>query len=120
MVEISVEIKGLQEFKNKLNRFSNETKKEVDDAIQKTALFIEAKGKTFAPVDTGRLRNSIHYRKTAEYEAEVIVGAHYGAFVEFGTTRMRPQPYLRPAVNFAKPYGAALIKAAVEKAKTRA
>lgn len=30
----------------------------------------------------------------------VGVGAHYGAYVEFGTSKMQAQPYLMPATNY--------------------
>lgn len=49
------------------------------------------------PVDTGALRDSI----TAESDGNsAIVSANtdYAAFVEFGTSKMAPQPYLVPAL----------------------
>jgi len=97
--------------------------------VRRTALDVERRAKVHAPVDTGFLRNSI-YTVTAEssgyaeawriakeiaprvfleemvrpseLSALVMVGAEYGAFVEFGTARMAAQPYLRPAVEEAR------------------
>lgn len=63
-----------------------------------TAEAVAAEAQARAPVDTGRLRNSIQARAT-DTGAEVVVGAEYGAFVELGTTDQRPQPYLTPAVE---------------------
>lgn len=53
-----------------------------------------------APVDTGNLRNSL----TSEVDSadkSVIIGTpvEYAPFVEYGTSRQRAQPYLRPAVE---------------------
>lgn len=59
-----------------------------------------------APVDTGRLRSSIIYTKEQRGTSRfVIVSANtnYAIFQELGTTRMRPQPYLRPGYTQAMP-----------------
>lgn len=71
--------------------------------VRKTALDIEAQAKLRAPVDTGFLRNSIQMNSTGELSAEVIVGAEYGLYLEFGTSRMGARPFLNPAVEFARP-----------------
>lgn len=57
-----------------------------------------------APVDTGHLRNSIGVDIDPDglgFEAGPI--ANYGHYVEFGTTRMSPQPYLMPAFDRVLP-----------------
>ena len=76
---------------------------------------------TFRPnVDTGRLRNSItyatktvhstgsapadpsDYTQLAEVpEGTVVLGTNveYAAYVEMGTSRSRPYPYLKPAIE---------------------
>jgi HK97 gp10 family phage protein len=48
----------------------------------------------FAPVDTGELRDSIQ----AESD-RVTVGAPYAAYVEYGTSHMSAEPFLRPAAD---------------------
>lgn len=53
-------------------------------------------------VITGTLRNSIHRVKVAPGHHKVIVGAHYGAYEEYGTRYRPPHPYLRPAVEDAR------------------
>lgn len=54
--------------------------------------------------DTGHLVNSIHVDAgPGELAAEVVVGAEYGAYLEFGTTDMAPRPFLGPAVEAARP-----------------
>lgn len=53
-----------------------------------------------APVDTGNLRNSIVFKVDSPSDS-VIIGTNveYGKYQEFGTSRMKAQPYLRPAVD---------------------
>ena len=60
-----------------------------------------------APVDTGYLRASIFTREGAQGATGVIVGevtagAEYAAYVEHGTSRQRPQPFMRPAYEQAR------------------
>jgi len=49
-----------------------------------------------SPIDTGRLRNSMHYSKIAN-GVRIADGVFYGVYNELGTTRQRPKPFLRPA-----------------------
>jgi len=53
-----------------------------------------------APVDTGRLRNSITYKIVIDEEA-VYVGTNveYAPYVELGTSKRKPHPYIKPAVE---------------------
>jgi HK97 gp10 family phage protein len=71
-------------------------------AIRKTAHDIEADAKIFAPVDTGNLRNSI---SSDIHELSAVIGptANYGGYVELGTSRMSPEPYMRPAFDRRAP-----------------
>jgi len=56
-----------------------------------------------APVQSGRLRDSIRVnlgeRAGGKAESIVVVGAFYGYFVEHGTRKMSARPYLRPAID---------------------
>jgi HK97 gp10 family phage protein len=47
-----------------------------------------------APVRTGTLKASIR-----ETEDGVIVGAPYGAYVEYGTSDTAPQPFVTPSAD---------------------
>jgi HK97 gp10 family phage protein len=50
------------------------------------------------PVITGFLRDSIYVEETPD---GIAFGAHadYAGFVEFGTSKMQAEPFLRPAVE---------------------
>lgn len=74
-------------------------KEKLEKLIQQTALLIEGDAKRFAPVDTGRLRNSIHSAKSGELEWMVGTDVEYAIYQEFGTRYQSGTPYLRPAVE---------------------
>lgn len=64
--------------------------------VTKVTLDTERDAKVLAPVDTGFLRNSIS-STVRGLVGEVGPSAEYGAYVEDGTSRMAPQPYMGPA-----------------------
>lgn len=85
--------------------------------VRKAAFDVERIAKTLAPVDTGFLKNSIHTEIVANnwrvYAADVIADAHYAGFVEYGTSRMAPQPYMGPALDRVAPGFEAALEALV-------
>lgn len=70
-------------------------------AIAKTAHEIEADAKAIVSVDTGFLKNSIS-TDVDGLTAEIGPTANYGVYVEEGTSRMSPEPYMRPAFDRRK------------------
>lgn len=76
--------------------------------LKKSAAEVEAGGKSFAPVDTGALRNSIGTDfigdgRTGSMTAEIGPSVNYGHFVELGTSRMAPRAFMGPALDRAGP-----------------
>ena len=67
--------------------------------VQETARTIRDDARGLAPVRTGGLRRSITYRTTGPLEAEVGPTKFTAHFVEFGTSKMAPQPYMGPATD---------------------
>lgn len=79
--------------------------------VAKAALDVEAAAKGFCPVDTGFLRSSIGVDLDMAASSAVIgPTAEYGAFVEFGTSRMAPAAYMGPALDRVSPSFAAAIE----------
>ena len=79
--------------------------------VQEGSLLIENDAKRLSPVKTGNNRRSIH---TEIEDGPVITGktgpaTDYGIFLEFGTVRMAPRPYMRPAFESNKGQVTALI-----------
>lgn len=50
-------------------------------------------------IDTGTLINSIEVGEVTPMQAILGVGAEYGEYLEFGTSRMEARPFLRPAMD---------------------
>lgn len=84
---------------NRLPTLGREFRGNVERIIAAHALQCEAIAKTHAPVDTGALRNSIQAQPVNSLEWEVGPAVDYGLFVEMGTVKMAPQPYMTPAAE---------------------
>lgn len=82
---------------------------QVQAVMRKTARDIEGDAKAFAPVDTGNLKSSIGHSdlrtvgQSGTLEVEIGPTANYGAFVEFGTSRMAPHAFMGPALDRRSP-----------------
>ena len=114
-------VKGLKKVLSNLKKFGSEAAVEIDISTMATALDIAKNAKTLAPKDMGKLAQSIYEAKISEADYKVVVGADYGAYVEFGTGKkvqvptelkeiaiqfkgagikqinLQPQPFLYPA-----------------------
>ena len=67
-------------------------------ALEEVGLVAEGHAKKACPVDTGRLYNSItHQVRPSEKSVYIGTNVEYAPYVELGTSRMDPQPFLRPA-----------------------
>lgn len=84
-----------QLFESVSDQVATESERELERAV----LQMENDAKAMAPVDTGRLRNSIGHRKVSHAEWEVGTNVPYAELVEYGTKHTKPQPYLRPAFD---------------------
>jgi HK97 gp10 family phage protein len=88
----------------------------VQTAMRKTARDIEADAKQLAPVDTGNLKSSIGHSdlrtvgQSGTLEVEIGPTANYGEFVETGTSRTAPQPYMGPAFDRNAPGFASVLE----------
>ena len=86
--------------------------------LRKAALDVEAEAKRLAPVDTGNLRASIGVDlgddgRSGTASATIGPTASYGIYLEHGTRRMAPRPYMGPALDKVAPgFEAAIGQAA--------
>ena len=87
----------------------------INKALIKSALLVEGEAKNLAPVDTGRLRHSITH-EVEDQEAQVGTNVEYAAYVEFGTSKQTPQPYLHPALEQDKENIRKIFKEEISKA----
>ena len=73
----------------------------LKDGLEDSTDILVNKTKSIVPRDTGTLRNSIEKDDSQLNDLRVTVGTDedYADEVEFGTSRMAAQPFLRPAIK---------------------
>ena len=73
--------------------------------IRKTAIDIESDAKRIVAVDTGNLKGSIGHSdlrtvgRSGSLAVEIGPTASYGIFLEQGTSRAAPRPFMGPAAD---------------------
>ena len=110
-MKMEIEIVGLKELEDKLSNLDVKLSKALDEALNEIAEKIRDDAKSFVPVDTGALRKSIRIEKKGKLQVSIVAGGggvinprtgrevDYAGYVEFGTSRMNPQPYMQPALE---------------------
>lgn len=103
-------VKGLSDMLEALRAFPPKLRRKTLAASTiAAAKTIRDQARQNAPVDTGLLRKDIIYKRIAERctpEREVYAvlvrkskgHAFYWRFIEFGTSKVPPRPFMRPAV----------------------
>ena len=80
------------------DRVKNMSEKNIEICLEKIGLMSEAYAKDMCPVDTGRLRASITH-ETGEDSVIIGTNVEYAGYVELGTSKQDPQPYLVPSLQ---------------------
>jgi HK97 gp10 family phage protein len=96
----TIEIKNAEMLASKLKSYSIKAESELEKAILKGCLVIEGEAKTNSAVDTGYMRASITHQLSKQKGKTVgLVGTNteYAPHIEYGTVKMKSQPFLRPA-----------------------
>ena len=76
---------------------TEEIQEALETALPSIAIRIQNELVVTAPVNTGRLKNSIKVFSTKKgLEISMV---DYGIFVEFGTVHQRPNPFIRNALQ---------------------
>jgi HK97 gp10 family phage protein len=83
-MNIKIDQSDLAQLKKKLDSLRTFDKTTLSNELGKTGADISRIAKRAAPVDKGTLRQSIRYEKQGK-TVEVIAGAKYAPYVEFGT-----------------------------------
>jgi len=108
---MEIEIIGLKELEEKLSNLEEKLSKALAEALEEISEKIRDDAKNFAPIDTGALRKSIRIEKKGKLQVSIIAGGggvinprsgrevDYAGYVEFGTSRMAPQPFMQPALE---------------------
>lgn len=70
--------------------------------MEKACMLVYTDAKRMCPVVTSRLMNSIAWeieKKADEVVGRVGTNVEYATYVEYGTSKMSAQPYLRPSLE---------------------
>ena len=132
----TIKVHGLQELNKKLKRMPIAlANKHLNRATSQAATLVQKSAKTKVPVLTGTILRNIKKRKQRtrnKFNATTGVGvisdrsgrgtgtdAFYWTFVEFGTSKMAAQPFIRPAFEENKQRAVNKIKDVLVKAIER-
>lgn len=115
---MAVVVKGLAELEAKLKKLTPTVEAAAKRGVYKAALKVEGDAKMIAPVDTGNLRRSITTSQGNDISAAVSTTVEYAPYVEFGTSRMQAQPYLRPSLNKNKTNAQIIVSDEIRRAIT--
>ena len=111
---VTVKLAGADSLLGKLRAYATNAPQRVQGAVAASLLLIEADAKALAPVDSGRLRDSIHANLSGRLAGNVTVGVDYAKWVELGSGRNAPQPFLYPSYHKNKVGFLASLKKALK------
>lgn len=119
--EVDLEWKGQtpEDAKDDLATFLKLANTETFRIVESTQKEVVKVARRYVPVRTGKLRDSIS--GTVRYENDgivLLVGSpvEYAYYVEFGTSHMAAQPYLRPALEQVGPKFEGALSTAIKRA----
>lgn len=88
--QITVRIAGLEELQGKLQ--SSRADKPVARFLDRASIYLQREARRVAPIDSGRLRNSIGIESPNTRMRRIGPNVEYGEDVEFGTRPHMPPP----------------------------
>ena len=115
-VRIEITSEGMEHLGNVLKKMPDKVREQAQDKLLTYAHKVKNVAYMMVPVKTGSLQKSIRvevYSVPAGYLVKLGIRAggyvtnpeshrivDYAAFVEYGTRKMRAQPFMRPAIKF--------------------
>lgn len=91
-MEIKIEVNNIRNVK----QLSDEA---CQQALELWGQAFENHASDYAPVDTGRLQNSIEHHPEGDDTMVVQTDVEYSVYQELGTSRQKGTPYFRPSAN---------------------
>ena len=96
-MSLKIEIKGIENLVKALQHIKG-LQEPLAEAIELFLNKVVEEAQSIVPVRTGTLQRSIRWQGgNGEYSVGSPV--NYASYVEFGTSRMAPRPYLTPALE---------------------
>jgi len=102
MFQLTIKIEGLENLVKALNQLAN-FKKPMAEAMELYLQKVVFDAQSIVPIRTGTLQRSIMFQGS-EGEYQVGSQVYYAPFVEYGTSRMAPRPFLIPAIQQNLPF----------------
>lgn len=84
-MDLHIQLEGLEEVTGMLNRLGEGAERGLEQGLLRGGEAVRAEAVANAPVDTGRLRQSIVVEQTDGTSVTVGTNVEYGIYVEFGT-----------------------------------
>lgn len=115
---LDVDTSAIASLRADLTNAGPQTLPRAHAAVMKSALDVQHIAQSTAPVDTGYLRSSIGIDDlSGNGGAKAVIGptANYAPYVEYGTYKMGPRPFMGPAADAVIPgFVAAMASIGVE------
>lgn len=119
-MEVSVDVSGVQEVQTALLNFDVAMQRRVHEQLGAWCELVKQSAQSKAPIKTGYLRSTIYARMVEYWALEIGVDAFYAYFIEWGTSYMRAQPFMDPALQEYLPILEPVLIAAINQAKLEA
>lgn len=117
---VTASFKGMDQLSLKVKYLQRAAQTGLKFGVSEAAGLFEAEEKLLVPVLTGRLKASIAttvVTDTPEKQQRAVApDTEYAGYVEYGTSRMAAQPYVRPAYDMHQSEAVEVIKRSVNDA----
>lgn len=114
-LKFSFDPKTVADVEAKAKGYSGRAAMGIKRVVRQTVAEMTEEARNLAAVDTGFMQANISHTEVEKiltaWVAFVISKAHYSIFVEYGTYKMRAQPFMRPVFEKYAPIFAARVKA---------
>ncbi|MEM2548701.1 MAG: HK97 gp10 family phage protein [Nitrososphaerota archaeon] len=102
-------LKEEENLKDSLMKIYEKIRRKTSDTLLEASIEAYNTARETVHVRTGRLRSSINLERRGDFEFRIVAGypsrekgkPYYAPFVEFGTRRMPPRPFMKPAAEKA-------------------
>jgi len=101
-MDVKVKV-NMSNFYDAIGDIPKVVEKEANQIVGEFCEDVVRNAKLRVPVDTGRLKWSIRHMLGKRSTHTIEAGADHASYVEYGTSKMKAQPYLRPAINVYLP-----------------
>lgn len=105
-------------YKSRIPQIVAEINAAMPGVVNRAGYRMEAEAKSRARVDTGYMRGQIRWMELSPTSGELVAGATYTIFNEYGTVNMSAQPMFLPALEIVRPLMLKEVRLVLRKAMT--